>query len=264
MYGQAHTDLIVKYYDESFGIGSEQELAWYLNKAKRFGSPVLDLACGTGRLAFQLAQMGLEVVGLDQSEGMIHRFEQKLEQQPGAITDLIRVEQQSMSSFRVDQRFNTILCCDAFFHNLTVDDQIACLHAVRDHLAPEGRFVFNLPKPTCSFIEHAEQSNGQSFSKRGTYPLQDGGRLEVEHAQSGNRLEQLIMTTHRLSRFDHSNTLVEQGESTWQTRYLYHYEAIHLIHRCGLEVESLVGNYSDDPVGTAGQLIFQVKKATQA
>jgi hypothetical protein len=55
--------------------------------------------------------------------------------------------------------------------------------------------------------------------------------------------------------------IVEQGESTWTTRYLFRYEAVHLLYRCGFEVEAIVGNYRDGPVTEGSQLIFQVKKA---
>ena len=71
MYGSAETDLVVKYYDLAFDITGEAELAWYLEKAKASGGPVLDVACGTGRLAIALAREGLSVTGMDQSVGML-------------------------------------------------------------------------------------------------------------------------------------------------------------------------------------------------
>ena len=260
MYGQNNdTDLVVKYYDESFGIGSDIEMAWYLDKVRQFGGPVLDLACGTGRLALEVANLGVDIVGIDQSEGMLDRFNLKLELQEENIKKLVRFEKQPMSAFRLDQQFKTIICCDAFFHNLTVEEEIACLHAVREHLAPEGRFVFNVPNPTCAFIDHAEKSNGTLFSQRGTFDLHDGNTLIVEHAQAGDRQQQTITTTNRVSLHDASDRLIKQGESQWKSRYLYKYEAIHLLYRCGFEVESLVGNYKNEPVGKAGQFIFQVK-----
>jgi ubiquinone/menaquinone biosynthesis C-methylase UbiE len=77
MYGSEETDLIVKYYDESFGISGEEEVEWYLARARAFGGPVLDLACGTGRLALRLAQAGFEVSGIDDSAGMLNIFNEK-------------------------------------------------------------------------------------------------------------------------------------------------------------------------------------------
>ena len=259
MYGLDDTDLVVKYYDEAFGVGSDSEIAWYLDKAEQCGGPVLDLACGTGRLALKIARMGLEVVGIDQSEGMLNQFKAKLAQEPGAIQERIRIEKQPMDAFKLSDRYKTVICCDAFFHNLSIEEEIACLNAVKDHLAPEGRFVFNLPNPTCAFIDLAERSNGEMFSERANVHLQDGTRLLIEHAQAGDRFEQTITTTNRVSHYDHMDHLIEQGESTWKSRYLFRYEAVHLLYRCGFEVESLVGNYSGGAVGIGGQLIFQVK-----
>ena len=143
MYGSANTDPVVKYYDASLALGSDEEIAWYLNKARRFGGPVLDLACGTGRLTLLLAREGFAVTGLDQSEGMLHHFEQK---------------------------------------------------------------------------------------------------LRIEHAQDGHLIDQTITTTMRFTRYDAEGNETEQSESWWKSRYLFRYEAIHLLHRCGLNVEALVGD----------------------
>ena len=39
----------------------------YLEFAKRFGSPILELGCGTGRITFMLAEAGYEVTGVELS-----------------------------------------------------------------------------------------------------------------------------------------------------------------------------------------------------
>ena len=43
MYGPEEGDLVVKYYDQSFGISGEHETSWYVDRARRHGGPVLDL-----------------------------------------------------------------------------------------------------------------------------------------------------------------------------------------------------------------------------
>ena len=82
MYGSKRTDLVVKYYDDAFGVSGDTEVGWYLSKAKVFGGPVLDLACGTGRLAFLLAHEGFQITAIDQSAGMLNQFRDKLKAQP--------------------------------------------------------------------------------------------------------------------------------------------------------------------------------------
>ena len=174
MYGSEKTDLIVKYYDQSFGISGEDELAWYLGKTRASGGPVLDMACGTGRLALLLARAGFEVTGIDQSAGMLNQFREKLQGETAGVKRRIRIENQKMSEFKLDKKFNTIVCCDAFIHNLTVEDEINCLERVAQHLTPNGRFVFNLRNPTCEFILKSASSKGDKFEERGRYQLADG------------------------------------------------------------------------------------------
>jgi SAM-dependent methyltransferase len=263
MYGSEETDLLVKYYDLAFGISGEAEVAWYLAKARAFGGPVLDLACGTGRLALILAREGFRVTAIDQSAGMLCLFQDKLAAQPAEVKQRIRIDNQAMSDFTLPDQFNTILCCDAFFHNLTVQDEMDCLSRVAAHLAPGGRFAFNLPNPTCAFILRSAAIAGRDLEERGWYRLSDGTLL-VEQAQGGNALDQTITTTLRITRYDASGQPVERGKSTWTTRYLFPYEAVHLLYRCGFEVETLEGDYRGGPVAEGGQLVFQARLARQA
>ncbi len=260
MYGSKESDLVVKYYDVSFGISGEAEVAWYLTKVRDTGGSVLDLACGTGRLALQIAREGYEVTAIDQSEGMLNIFRKKLEKEPAEVQQRVFIEKQRMSDFRLERKFNTIICCDAFFHNLTVLDQINCLKHVSKHLTPKGRFVFNLPNPTCDFLLKGAASKGKEFEKRGRYKLEDGsGELLIEQAHAVQMDDQLITTTLRITKLDKEENIIEMGESNWVTRYLFRYEAIHLLYRCGFKIESLVGDYENGPVTEKSQLIFDVK-----
>lgn len=261
MYGSEVTDLVVRYYDLAFGISGETEVAWYLDKVRSFGGPVLDLACGTGRLSLLLAQQGFEVTAIDNSQGMLNLFRKKLRTQPSKVRQRIRIHNQSMSDFDLGIQFNTIICCDAFFHNLCIEEQTRCLQCISSHLTPEGRFVFNLPNPNWDFILKSARPGGSEFEERGRYELKGGqGTLRVEQAQVGNTLDQTITTILRFTRFDTHGIEVESGQSQWTSRYIFYYEAIKLLSRCGFELESLVGDYQNGPLTEKGQLVFQVKR----
>jgi hypothetical protein len=193
---------------------------------------------------------------------MLALFREKLAAQPPVVRERVRVAEQRMSRFCLGTQFGTILCCDAFFHNLTVQEEMDCLSRVAEHLAPDGRFLFNLPHTSCAFVLRCIQSAGQAFHERGRYALEVGaGTLVVEQAQAGSALEQTITTTLRFTRLDAGGKAVEQGESSWTTRYLFRYEAVHLLYRCGFEVEALFGDYRGGPVTEGGQLVFQARKA---
>jgi len=260
MYDSEKTDLVVKYYDLAFGISGDAEIEWYLNKARVSGGPVLDLACGTGRLALLLAGEGFNVTGIDQSEGMLNNFREKLRGQPAEVRQRVHIERAKMSDFSLGRKFNTVICCDAFFHNLTVEDEMNCLKHVAQHLTPESRFVFNLPNPTCEFILESAVSEGKDFEERGRYRLDDGsGTLLVEQTHAGCVRDQSVTTTLRITRYDPEGNETEKGESSWTTRYLFRYEAVHLLYRCGYTIEALVGDYRNGSVTEKGQLIFEVK-----
>ena len=258
MYGSEETDLVVKYYDLAFGISGESEVSWYMDKVKTFGGPVLDLACGTGRLALLIAKAGYEVTAIDFSEGMLKILKENLQKCSSRVRDRIHLRHESMTAFNLDCNYNTIICCDAFFHNLTVEDEMLCLQRVAAHLTSKGIFVFNLPNPSCDYILKASENNGRFFEERGRYDLGDnGGFLVVEQAQIGNQELQRITTKLRFKRYDQNGIVVEQGESSWASRYLFRYEAIHLLHRCGFEIRNLVGDYKGGPVKKGSQLVFE-------
>jgi hypothetical protein len=85
--------------------------------------------------------------------------------------------------------------------------------------------------------------------------------LLVEQAQAGNALDQTTTTTLRITRYDAAGQPVERGRSSWTTRYIFPYEAVHLLYRCGFEVETLEGDYRGGPVAEGGQLVFQARLA---
>ena len=55
-----------EYYDEDYTIGipDRGDILFYLKYARQQGSPVLELACGTGRILVPVAQTGIECYGL--------------------------------------------------------------------------------------------------------------------------------------------------------------------------------------------------------
>ncbi|UBM57765.1 methyltransferase domain-containing protein [Marinilongibacter aquaticus] len=94
------------------------------------GERILDLGCGTGDLASQIAGQGCKVVGLDSSPQMIEEARRKFPE--------IDFEVGNAERFRFDEKF------DAVFSNATlhwVKDQKAAVACVFEALKPGGRFV---------------------------------------------------------------------------------------------------------------------------
>ncbi|MBV9325187.1 MAG: class I SAM-dependent methyltransferase [Chloroflexi bacterium] len=109
--------------------------------ARRFGGPVLELACGSGRLLAPLARAGFAVTGVDSSGPMLERARTRLAAE-GLQATLI---QQRLESLHVDGVFRSILIgLDSFALLIRREDQLAALRAARAHASHDGRLVLDL------------------------------------------------------------------------------------------------------------------------
>src|SRR5215467_10175690 len=109
---------------------SSGDAAFYLDLARRARGPVLELGCGTGRVLLPIAREGIECTGLDASRSMLARL--RASRPPKSL----RLVFGRMQDFSIPKkRFALIYSAfRAFQHLLTVEDQLACLAAVRRHL----------------------------------------------------------------------------------------------------------------------------------
>ncbi len=121
---------------------SKQEVDWYKRFLYKTGGPVLELACGTGRLLTCLAKESDNVVGIDLSSAMLNLANERISQLPIEIQERIQVCSMDMSNFRFNQIFCLILIADNSFRELkSKDEQRSCLKCVRDHLQTNGKVL---------------------------------------------------------------------------------------------------------------------------
>ena len=118
---------------------------FYLEEAKAArGGPVLELACGSGRLTIPIARRGVEIVGADSSLSMLEAARTKAAAAGVDVTFLPA----DMRNFDLPTGFALIfLAGNSLQHLLTADDLKQCLACSRRHLAPGGRLVFDVSNP---------------------------------------------------------------------------------------------------------------------
>jgi SAM-dependent methyltransferase len=96
----------------------------------------LEFAIGTGRIALPLAERGVRVAGIDNSEAMLKRLRAK----PGA--EAIEAVLGDMTDTRVEGEFALVFLVFNTIGNLvTQDAQVACFENAAAHLRGGGRFV---------------------------------------------------------------------------------------------------------------------------
>ena len=121
---------------------SDTGVAFYTALAQETGGPVLEIACGTGRVSIPIARLGFAVTGLDIVPGML---EQARSKSAGLPTRWVEGDART---FDLGEQFRLIfLTGNAFQAFLTRADQEALLERVRAHLHDEGLFAFETRNP---------------------------------------------------------------------------------------------------------------------
>jgi ubiquinone/menaquinone biosynthesis C-methylase UbiE len=115
---------------------------FYLALAGAAPKTILDMGCGTGRLAVALAERGHRVTGADPSAGMM----QVARNRPGA--GRVRWVDSDSASLALETRFDLIIMTGHVFQVFLEDDEVrATLRTLRRHLAPGGTLAFETRNP---------------------------------------------------------------------------------------------------------------------
>jgi SAM-dependent methyltransferase len=142
-------DAIAELYDP-WSASVVEDVAFYLEEARRSGGPVVELGVGTGRVAVPIAADGIRVIGIDSSRGMLDVCAQRAAL-AGVALDL------RLGDLReppVAERVPLVICpFRSLLHLHTDEDRRRVLAAVRKLLLPGGRFVFDVFTPAADDIE---------------------------------------------------------------------------------------------------------------
>jgi SAM-dependent methyltransferase len=138
------------------------------------GGPVLDLACGTGRLTQPLLRDGHTVVGLDHSASMLARAAARvarLSPRRRARALLLRGDLRALPT---GPRFGLVLCAFHSVQHLVSDQDLAAFfRGVRRSLVPGGWLAFDLLPPEPGWIARD--------------PTRRWGRTRFRHPVTGQR-----------------------------------------------------------------------------
>ena len=256
-----YDSFIAEYYDTSPVVAGRQlDVAFYRDAAGNYGDPVLELGCGTGRIALAIAEDGHRITGLDISARMLERAAKHRAALPAEVRDRVQFTQGDMSRFDLGAKFRLIIIpFRPFQHLLETQQQINCLECVRNHLAEGGRLIVDF------FQTDARRMHDPAFLEEhlvAEYDLPDRRRVRLtEHivtfhrAQQRNDVEMIYQVTHR-------DGPTERLPFAFTVRYFFRYEVEHLLARCGFRVTEVYGNFDCSPLrDESPEMIFVAEPA---
>jgi SAM-dependent methyltransferase len=243
---------IARYYDwDPEAGGFEEDLEFYESLAAEAGGPVLEIACGTGRVALHLARLGYEVTGLDISSEMLDLARAK------STPDLkLEWRQGDMADFELGRLYALIFCAITSFAHLTESEgQASCLAACARHLLPGGRLVLDLRFPDPAYYE--EISSHVLFRWRQQLPSGEFlSKFTVERLHLSEQRREITVF------YDlETASGVQRAVTQYDLRDMFPYEAELVLHAAGFEVEAIYGAYDGQEFDDASDRMIYVARA---
>jgi ubiquinone/menaquinone biosynthesis C-methylase UbiE len=236
--------LFVEAYDAFYSSSAPPQIAgdvaFYEGLACQTGGGVLEVACGTGRIALALAAAGFEVTGVDRSGAMLAIARRKVAGLPASVRDRLTLVDQDMTELRLSRRFGFIFVAfRSFQHLLTIDLQKRALAAMHRHLDRNGRLALHLFDPRLDFLV---DDKGTVPGHSGTHPV-SGRRYVGEVLQTRfDHLEQVRRDLWRYRKIGADGEVLAEEAGEMTLRWTYRWELHHLLELCGFTVEA---EYSD-------------------
>lgn len=227
--GEAY-DLILK--DIPYGFD------FYVTLAREAGGPVLDVACGTGRILLPCLQAGVDIEGLDLFEPMLKTLRTKAAQM-GLSPQL---QQADMSEFSVPRQFSLIFIpFNAFIHNMTQESQLNCLRCCREHLVPGGMLAFDTYFPSLEIV--GAPQNTRVLEGELPHPA-TGLPMRMYDTRRFDRVAQVQHSLNELEVLAADGSVEHVYRSQSSVRYIYKHEMELLLRVAGFARWEISGDFS--------------------
>lgn len=240
-------------YDSVFSYVRD-DIPFYVDAARDADGLVLELGCGTGRVAVPIAEAGIDVVALDSSAAMLDVARAKAQSlAPGAGT--LTLVQADMRDFSLDPGFALVIIpFRGFLSLLTVEDQISALQNIKRHLAPRGKLAFNIFVPD---LDRLTQEGEVPYHYRDVTDLDAGSRLVLWNQSSYDNHNQVIDTRMIIEELDGDGAVARRLYRDFRLRYVHRWEMHHLLELCGFEVLDLYGDFDRSPFDeTSAEMVW--------
>lgn len=242
------------------GSAVEGDIVFYRRLASETGGPILEVGCGTGRVATALAADGHEVVGVDRSLPMLRLAEQKRAALPADAAARLSFDVADLATLDLGRDFALIVAPGRVFQfMLTSAAQREALKALRTHLRPSGRLVLDLFDPLLDRV--VPRAEGTT---RGGELVHPTSRNQVTWKITGQRPDparQLIDEDWTFSEIDASGKVLRTSTERLILRWSLRSEMRLLFELVGFEVVADYGDFSGGPPAYGREQVWILRHA---
>src|SRR5262245_51552313 len=173
-------ELVAPFYDADYDFfrTPSGEVASSVEGARRSGGPILEIACGTGRVLLPTARAGIEIAGVDLSRPMLDRLRAKLGAEPEAVRARVSLHEADACTADLGRSFSLVtIPFRSIGHLQEVERQVALYRNARRHLAKGGRLVFDFFLPRLDRLASPQPE-----------------KLEIERREGNRRIRRFAST----------------------------------------------------------------------
>jgi len=238
----------------------EGDTDFYRQLARETGGPILEVGCGTGRVAAALAADGHDVVGIDLSAPMLRLAEQRRAALSADVAARLSFHRADMRTLDLGREFALIVTpARVFQFMLTSAAQREALVALRTHVRPNGRLVLDLFDPRLDLVVPSAE------------PTMRGG--ELVHPRTGNRVtwaitgrrpdpaRQLIVEDWTFREIDASGAVLRTAIEELTLRWSLRSEMRLLFELVGLQVIAEYSDFSGRPPAYGREQVWVLRHA---
>ena len=254
--------VIAKYYDAAYAAKQDLvDLPFYLDLATQSRGPVLEIACGTGRVLLPIARKGIEICGVDNSLPMLKILKEHFAREPQEVRQLVTVQEGDMRTFCLNRKFPLVMIpFRPMQHMFTVEDQVAALRTAAAHLTDQGTLAFDVFYPKFEMIW---TKIGEEVPEMEWSPSSDRTKIvrRFFRKDSIDKINQIFSFTFIFRTYQAGELIQEETEPFRLCYYTYpHLRALFLL--AGLEPIAEYGSFAKTPLDdTAEQMIFLLRKS---
>jgi ubiquinone/menaquinone biosynthesis C-methylase UbiE len=211
----------------------------------------LDVACGIGRHAVELAASGIDVHGIDIAPEYVDSARERAAD--AGVTDRASFEVADMRNLSErDQTYDLVTNLWTAFGYFDEETNEAVAEGFRDSVAPGGALVMELANKEAVMGDYQESSasrgDGLLYVERSEY-TPETGRMETT----------MTLFEYDETAPDEDPTEYDQvGEMTWDTRLYSPAELRRLLERAGFSTVSLYGGLDGTPLETDSHRVVVV------
>ena len=233
---------IAHYYDAE-NTDKTDDIGLYLALAEKYGGPILEVGCGTGRVMIPLAQKGYEVHGVDSVRAMLDIAEGYCSASPVLTANMV-LHHGDVLTYDLDKTFPLVLVpYNGLMHFRDQITQIAVLERLRNWTAQGGLLVLDLPNAGDVF---ATQETDSVMYERTFLEPRTGHMVMQQSVSYLDRVEQLLSVTWIYDEIT-GDGLVKRIIVPHVLYYYFYSELKLLLERTGFEVEAVYGDTENAP-----------------